>query len=62
MLNIKFFVLFCKYFFKVSEGPSFALHKETGEGGQKNYIVQLLKENVTLLIFSAEKNFEYASN
>ena len=40
MLTIKLFVLFCKYFFKVSEGPSFALHKETGEGGHKNYIVQ----------------------
>ena len=52
VLKIMLFVLFCKYFFKVSEGPSFALHKETGEGGHKNYIVQLLKENVTLLCTS----------
>ena len=40
VLKIMLFVRLCKYFFKVSEGPSFALHKETGEGGHKNYIVQ----------------------
>ena len=52
MLKIMLFVRFCKYFFKVSEGPSFALHKETGEGGHKNYIVQHKKEYGTLLCTS----------
>ena len=44
------FMRFCKYF--SSEGPSFALHKETGEGGHKNYIVQDKKEYGRLLCTS----------